>query len=174
MEVGHIFKLGTIYSEGMNAKFLDDDGKEKPFIMGCYGMGVSRMPASIVEGSHDKDGIIWPISIAPFEAVITLVNSGDEKQCEFAARLYEELEAQGVDVLLDEREERPGVKFKDADLLGIPIQIVVGKGVSENKVEICKRRDKKKENIDIENALEYVLDMKKQLFWELKEKADKF
>ena len=174
MEVGHIFKLGTVYSEGMNAKFLDDDGKEKPFIMGCYGMGVSRMPASIVESSHDKDGIIWPISIAPFEAVITLVNQDDEKQCEYATKLYEELTFAGVDVLLDERVERPGVKFKDADLWGIPIQIVVGKGVSENNVEICLRRDKVKENINIDQATDYILKKKRILINELEEKANKY
>ena len=174
MEVGHIFKLGTVYSDAMNARFLDDDGKEKVFIMGCYGMGISRMVAAICEVSNDKDGIIWPISVAPFEAVITLVNSGEEKQCEFAARLYEDLQAAGIDVLLDDREERPGVKFKDSDLLGIPIQIVVGKGVNEDNVEICLRRDKKKENVNIENALSYVFEKKKILFGELEEKANKF
>ena len=115
MEIGHIFKLGTIYSEGMDAKFLDDDGKEKPFIMGCYGMGVSRMLAAIPEVSNDKDGMIWPIGVAPFEVVVVLLNRDDEDQCNAAMRVYEELGQAGVDVLLDERDERPGVKFKDAD-----------------------------------------------------------
>lgn len=174
MEVGHIFKLGTVYSETMNAKFLDDDGKEKPFIMGCYGMGVSRMPASIVEAYNDKDGIIWPISIAPFEVVITLVNSGDDKQCEFATRIYEECLLNGIDVLLDDREERPGVKFKDSDLMGVPIQVVVGKGVKDNNVEICLRRDKQKENVNIEDAFEYIKSKRAMLYNELEEKANRF
>jgi len=173
MEVGHIFKLGTVYSNAMNAKFLDDDGAEKPFIMGCYGMGVSRMLASICEINNDKDGIIWPISVAPFEVVITLVNSGDETQCEYATRIYEELLDYGVDVMLDEREERPGVKFKDSDLLGIPIQVVVGKGAVEGNVEICLRRDKIKENVNIDNAFEYIKNKRNMLYSELKDRAAK-
>lgn len=143
IEVGHIFKLGTKYSKAMNATFLDDDTKEKHFVMGCYGLGVSRMLAAVPEASHDDDGIIWPISIAPFEVVILLMNPEDEGQNSAAVKIYEELSACGVDVLLDDRNERPGVKFKDADLIGIPVQVVVGKFASEGKVELRLRNDKK-------------------------------
>jgi prolyl-tRNA synthetase len=172
MEVGHIFKLGTIYSEGMGAKFLDDDGKEKPFIMGCYGMGVSRMLAAIPEVNSDADGMIWPISVAPFEVAVILLNPDDEAQCNAAIRLYEELQHAGVDVLLDERDERPGVKFKDADLIGCPIQVVAGRLAAEGKVEVRLRSDKSKEEIEIDKATERVLELRKKLYGELTEKAE--
>lgn len=172
MEVGHIFKLGTIYSEGMNAKFLDDDGKEKPFIMGCYGMGVSRMLAAIPEVNSDADGMLWPISVAPFEVAVILLNADDEAQCNAATRLYEELQQAGVDVLLDERDERPGVKFKDADLIGCPIQVVAGRLAGEGKVEVRLRSNKAKEEIEIDNATERVLELRKKLYGELAEKAE--
>lgn len=174
MEVGHIFKLGTLYSESMDAKFLDDDGKEKPFIMGCYGMGVSRMLAAIPEVHNDKDGMIWPISVAPFEVVIMLLNPEDEDQCNAAIRLYEELQQSGVDVLLDERDERPGVKFKDADLMGAPIQVVAGKFAAEGKVEVTLRSNKEKEQVAIEDATERVLSLRKALYQELNDKASAF
>ena len=172
MELGHIFKLGTIYSEGMDAKFLDDDGKEKPFIMGCYGMGVSRMLAAIPEVSSDADGMIWPISVAPFEVAVILLNSEDEAQCNAAIRLYEELQQAGVDVLLDERDERPGVKFKDADLIGCPIQVVAGRLAGEGKVEVRLRCDKSKEEVSIDEASARVLELRKQLYAALTEKTE--
>ena len=174
IEVGHIFKLGTLYSEKMDANFLDDDSKEKPFIMGCYGAGVSRMLACVPEVHNDKDGMIWPISIAPFEVSVLLLNEDDDAQCNAAMRIYEELQQADVDVLLDERQERPGVKFKDNDLLGIPIQIVAGKLAAEGKVEISLRRDKIKHQVSIEEASNFVLALKRQLLNELKEKAQSF
>lgn len=152
IEVGHIFKLGTRYSEAMDATFLDEDGQAKHFIMGCYGLGVSRMLAAISEANHDKDGLIWPISIAPFDAVVLLLNPEDEAQAEAAVRVYEELQEKGVDVLLDERDERSGVKFKDADLLGIPVQIVVGRLASEGKIEMRLRSDKQGRELSIDQA----------------------
>lgn len=174
MEVGHIFKLGTVYSEGMGAKFLDSDGEEKPFIMGCYGMGVSRMLAAIPEVNSDADGMIWPISVAPFEVAVILLNSEDEAQCSAATRLYEELQQAGVDVLLDERDERPGVKFKDADLIGCPIQVVAGRLASEGKVEVRLRADKSKEEMTVDEATARVLDMRKKLYSGLAETAETF
>jgi prolyl-tRNA synthetase len=171
MEVGHIFKLGTRYSESMDAKFLDDDGKEKPFIMGCYGAGVSRMLAAIPEVHNDQDGMIWPVSVAPFEVVIILLNSDDEDQCNAATRLYEELQQNGVDVLLDERDERPGVKFKDADLMGAPIQVVAGRLSAEGKVEIRRRSTKNKEEMLLNDATAYIMELRSALYQELEEKA---
>jgi prolyl-tRNA synthetase len=123
----------------MNACFVDEDGKEKPFIMGCYGIGVSRLVASVVEAHHDDKGVIWPLELAPFGVVIVLVNPRDEAQAAVAQDLYDQLTQAGVEVLLDDRDERPGVKFNDADLTGIPIQIVVGKRVTEGAVEMRRR-----------------------------------
>lgn len=171
MEVGHIFKLGDIYSEGMDAKFLDDDGREKPFLMGCYGMGVSRMLAAIPEVNSDKDGMIWPVSVAPFEVVVILLNSDDDAQCSAAIRLYEELLQAGVDVLLDERDERPGVKFKDADLIGCPIQVVAGRLAGEGKVEVRTRTEKDKQEVDIDNATSRVLELRSGLYSILSDRA---
>ncbi|MCE5199247.1 MAG: proline--tRNA ligase [Armatimonadota bacterium] len=171
MEVGHIFKLGTLYSEKMGAGFLDDDGQEKPFIMGCYGMGVSRMLAAIPEVNSDQDGMVWPISVAPFEVVVILLNPDDEAQCNAATRLYEELQQQGVDVLLDERDERPGVKFKDTDLMGAPIQVVAGRLAGEGKVEVRLRSTKSKEEISIDDATAHVLELRRKLYQESEDKA---
>jgi len=172
MELGHIFKLGTRYSDVMNAKFLDDEGQEQPFIMGCYGMGVSRMLAAIPEASNDADGMIWPISVAPFEVEVLLLNPDDETQCAAATRLYEELQQAGVEVLLDERDERPGVKFKDADLMGIPIQVVAGKFAAEGKVEMRLRTSRDKEQIGLDDATKRVLELRKSLYQALADKAD--
>ena len=174
MEVGHIFKLGTIYSEGMSATFLDEDGSEKPFIMGCYGMGVSRMLAAIPEVNSDKNGVVWPISVAPFEAAILLLNPEDEEQCSAATRVYEELQLAGVNVLLDDRDERPGVKFKDTDLIGIPVQVVAGRLAAEGKVEVSLRRSKDKEEVALEEASGHVIKLVKRLYQELDEKASAF
>lgn len=172
MELGHIFKLGTRYSEAMNAKFLDDEGRENPFIMGCYGIGVSRMLAAVPEVNSDADGMVWPISVAPFEAEILLLNPGDDAQCNAAARLYEELQQAGVDVLLDERDERPGVKFKDADLMGVPIQAVCGRLASEGKVEVRLRTSRDKQEVALDDATSLILRLRESLFKDLEEKAE--
>lgn len=172
IEVGHIFKLGTIYSEAMDASFIDTDGKEKPCVMGCYGMGVSRMLAAVPEVNSDADGMIWPISIAPFEVEVLLLNPEDEDQCSAAVRLYEELQQAGVDVLLDERAERPGVKFKDADLAGVPIQVVAGRLAAEGKVEVRLRTSREKQEVRLDEATDRILQMRRLLFEELAERAE--
>lgn len=174
IEVGHVFKLGTKYSDAMDAKFLDEDGVEKPFIMGCYGLGISRLPAAVVEVSHDENGIIWPINIAPFEAVILLMNPDDETQRYAAVRVYEELQEAGIDVLLDERDERSGVKFKDADLLGIPIQIVAGRLAAEGKIEMRLRRDKdSKQVVELDEAAGKTISLMKSEQGALEEASDR-
>jgi prolyl-tRNA synthetase len=139
IEVGQVFKLGTKYSESMKAYFKDENMQEKPIVMGCYGIGVTRTMAAIVEQHHDDNGIIWPISVAPFHVIITLVNINDEVQKALADEIYAELSKNGIEVILDDRDERPGVKFKDADLLGIPLRITVGKKAIEGIVEFNER-----------------------------------
>ena len=142
IEGGHIFVLGTHYSAKMGCTFLDEEGKDKPIVMGCYGIGVSRLVATAIEQNHDADGIRWPMSIAPYHAVVIPAGKEPEIQ-ETAFELYAKLGAEGVEALLDDRDERPGVKFKDADLLGIPLRIVIGKkGMAEGKVELKARKDK--------------------------------
>ena len=137
IEVGHIFKLRTKYSEAMGATILDEQGKEKPVIMGCYGIGITRTMAAAVEQSHDQDGIIWPVSIAPFEVVLMAVNQRDPQLAGYAEELYQRFLAAGIDVLFDDRNERPGVKFKDADLIGYTVRVVIGKKLlSDGLVEI--------------------------------------
>ncbi len=141
IEVGHIFKLGTTYSEALKATFLDDQGQEIPFIMGCYGIGVSRTVASSIEQNHDKDGIIFPLPIAPFQAILLNLSTRDKEITAAAESLYEELTKQGIEVLIDDRDERPGIKFKDADLIGIPFRVMVGKSLTkEGKIEIRDRK----------------------------------
>lgn len=141
IEVGHVFKLGTKYSDSMKATFLDADGKPRPFIMGCYGIGVNRIMAAAIEAHHDENGIRWPMTIAPFEALIVALDPREADVMTTAGRLHDELEAAGVDVLFDDRDERAGFKFKDADLIGIPLRITVGrKSLAEGVVEL-KRRD---------------------------------
>lgn len=140
IEVGHIFKLGTNYSEALKANFLDNEGAECPFIMGCYGIGVSRTVAAAIEQNHDKDGIIFPLPIAPAQVILLNLSTKDETITGAAESLYETLQNQGVDVLLDDRDERPGIKFKDADLIGIPFRVTVGKNFTkEGLIEIRKR-----------------------------------
>ena len=154
-EVGHIFKLGTKYSEAMNATFIDENGKNSPFVMGCYGIGVTRTMASIIEQHHDDNGIIWPLSVAPYHISVIPVNIKDESQMAIANRLYEDLKAIGVDVILDDRNERPGVKFKDSELIGIPMRVTVGKKITDGEVEF-KLRDGEMEVIKIEEVIEIV------------------
>ncbi|MEJ2720631.1 MAG: proline--tRNA ligase, partial [bacterium] len=140
VELGHIFKLGTKYSKSMNATFLDRDGKENHFIMGCYGFGVSRAVAAAVEANHDDRGILWPRSIAPFHAVILPINVGDEHTMQVAESLYDELTGNGMDVLLDDRDLRAGFRFKDADLIGVPVRITLGeRNLKNNKIEVYYR-----------------------------------
>ena len=150
-EVGHIFKLGTKYSEAMNAKFIDEDGKEKPFIMGCYGIGVTRTMASIIEQHHDENGIVWPLSVAPYHVSVIPVNVKDEAQTKVANELYEELTSMGIDTLLDDRNERVGVKFKDSELIGVPMRVTVGKKIVDGEVEF-KFRDREMEVIKISDV----------------------
>ena len=156
IEVGNIFQLGTKYSSSLNAKFLDEDGKEKPFIMGSYGIGVSRTVAAIVEQYHDENGIIWPLVVAPYHVIITVVNSNNEEQSQLGEKLYSELINEGIEVMLDDRNERAGVKFNDRDLIGIPIRITVGKKAGENIVEYSLRKDNEKIEISADKVLEKV------------------
>jgi prolyl-tRNA synthetase len=142
IEVGHIFKLGIKYSKDMSALFQDTQGEKSPILMGCYGLGVSRTMAAAIEAHHDEDGICWPMTIAPFEVTIIVANVKDEAQVAAGEALYTALRGRGVDVLLDNREERIGVKFKDMDLIGIPVQVVVGKGLADGVVELTLRRAK--------------------------------
>lgn len=153
IEVGQVFKLGTKYSESMGAMYKDENQKDHPIVMGCYGIGVTRTLAAVVEQHHDENGIIWPMSVAPYHVIITLVKPDDEVQAEVAERIYTELQKAGVEVLLDDRKERPGVKFKDADLLGIPVRITVGKFAGEGKVEYKLRRDADKQEMSVEDAI---------------------
>ncbi len=152
IEVGHIFQLGTIYSQAMGATYTNEQGEEMPFIMGCYGVGVSRLAQSAVEQSYDKDGIIWPVAIAPYHAIISIPNISDAQQVEVAEKLYNELNQSGIETLLDDRDERAGVKFKDADLIGIPYRIVPGRALSSGKVEVVERATHKSHEILIEEV----------------------
>ena len=141
IEVGHIFKLGVGYSEAMKGTFQDSDGQEKPFIMGCYGIGVSRVVAAAIEQNHDAKGIVFPVPLAPFQVIVLNLGPKDEAFCRVAEDLYNDLRAQGLDVLYDDRDERPGAKFNDADLIGIPYRLTVGKTYEkEGKVEVRSRR----------------------------------
>ena len=158
IEVGHIFKLGTKYSESMHCDFLDEKGERKPMIMGCYGLGIGRTVAAAVEQSHDDDGIIWPMPIAPFEVVVTSVGR-EENVIATATNVYEQLVAAGIDVLFDDRDERPGVKFKDADLIGFPLRIAVGaKSLANGNVEWSFRRDRQKQLAPPAEAIVRVID----------------
>ncbi len=168
IEVGQVFKLGTKYSEKLGAKFLDENGAEKACLMGCYGIGINRILASAIEISSDNNGIIWPISIAPFEVLVTSVNQDDEKVAQVAENIYQDLMRKGIDVLLDDRALRGGVKFKDADLIGIPVRVTVGrKSVADGNVEIKLRAKSQSQKVSIEKtpdkAIELVNSLKEQL-----------
>lgn len=153
IEVGQVFKLGTKYSESMKAYYKDENQKDQLIVMGCYGIGVTRTLAAVVEQHHDENGIIWPMSVAPYHIIITLMNPDDEIQMNTAEDMYSKLINAGTEVILDDRKERPGVKFKDADLLGIPIRITVGRGAADGMVEYKLRRDAEKEEISVEEAI---------------------
>ena len=156
MEIGHIFKLGTKYSESMGATVLNQDGKEVPIVMGSYGIGVERIMTAVVEQQHDEDGIVWPQSLAPFDVVVTITNMKQDDLRQTGEKLYQELGRAGLDVLLDDRDERAGVKFKDADLIGIPYRINVGKKVAEGVVELFDRRAKRSEDVKISDVVKHV------------------
>ncbi len=153
IEVGQVFKLGTKYSESMGATYKDENQKDQLIVMGCYGIGVTRTVAAVIEQHHDENGIIWPMSVAPYHVIITLMKPEDEVQAEVAERIYSELGKAGVEVLLDDRKERPGVKFKDADLLGIPVRITVGRGAADGMIEYKLRRDADKVELSVEEGI---------------------
>jgi len=157
IEVGHIFKLGTKYSEKMRCVYLDDNNQEKIMIMGCYGIGIGRTAAAAIEQNHDKDGIIWPIPLAPFLAAIIPVNSAEKEQWETAQKLYEEGKKIGLELLLDDREQRIGAKLADIDLMGIPFKVIVGpKGLKENKVEIKSRKSGETNWLEMDKAIAWL------------------
>ena len=149
IEIGNLFKLGTKYAEKLGLTYLDENNESQVVVMGCYGIGPGRILASIIEQNNDENGMILPMNIAPYEVAIVLIDSNDEKQSEFANKLYDELKNNGIDVLLDDRNERPGVKFKDMDLIGIPLRINVGKKINEGFVEFKERTNKEFELVDI-------------------------
>jgi prolyl-tRNA synthetase len=156
MEIGHIFKLGTKYSESMGATVLTEAGKPVPIVMGSYGIGVERIITAAIEQNHDADGIIWPKTIAPFDVVVTVTNIKDEKLRETGEKLYKDLTRAGLDTLLDDRDERAGVKFKDADLIGIPYRITIGKKVSDGVVELFTRATKTSEDVKLSEIVSRV------------------
>ncbi len=158
IEVGHIFKLGTAYSKALHATFLNEEGREIPFVMGCYGIGVSRVAAAAIEQNHDKDGMIWPLPIAPVAVIILNLSPKDTEISQAAEELYQALRHKGIDVLIDDRDERPGSKFKDADLLGIPFRLTVGKRFAkEGIVEIRERQTTKTQDVLYDEALSQLM-----------------
>ena len=164
IEVGNIFKLGTKYSKPMNAVYTDVDGKTKPYIMGCYGIGISRTAAAAVEAHNDEHGIKWPIAIAPYHAIVIPVSVKDETQMKVAQEVYEKLLASGIEAVIDDRDERPGVKFKDADLIGFPFRVTVGKTITEGTVEFKTRATGEMENLTPDAATERIItEVKKAL-----------
>ncbi|MDN4594461.1 proline--tRNA ligase [Polycladomyces subterraneus] len=163
IEVGHVFKLGTRYSEVMRGTFLDKEGREQPYIMGCYGIGISRTVAAVIEQHHDENGIIWPSSIAPFQIHLIAVNMKNEDQARTAEQLYEALKQAGYEVLFDDREERAGVKFKDADLIGIPLRITVGAKAAEGLVEYKFRRSGESGQLAVQEVLEQLPELLKRV-----------
>jgi len=154
MEIGHIFKLGTKYSDSMGATVLTQDGKQAPIVMGSYGIGVERIMAAAVEQHHDGDGIIWPKSLAPFDVVVTITNMKQDDVRGAGEKIYDDLQSAGLEVLLDDRDERAGVKFKDADLIGIPYRVTIGKKIAEGLVELYDRRAKQSEDVKISDVME--------------------
>lgn len=165
IEVGHIFKLGTKYSRSLGARFLDEQGKENPFVMGCYGIGIGRVLAAAIEQNHDPNGIIFPIPISPFEVIILPLQVHQSEVLETAEGLYHGLLDRGIDVLIDDRDERAGVKFNDADLLGVPVRITVGsKGVKNGQVELKLRGESESLDLPVGEALNRVLEKVNELY----------
>ncbi|MDJ0774976.1 MAG: proline--tRNA ligase [Mastigocoleus sp. MO_167.B18] len=153
IEAGHIFQLGTKYSQAMGATYTSEQGKDKPLFMGCYGVGVSRLAQAAVEQSYDDNGIIWPVEIAPYQVIVTIPNIKNAQQVEVGEKLYAQLNQAGIDTLLDDRNERGGVKFKDADLIGIPYRIVTGRAIENGKVELVERKTRKTHEIPINEVV---------------------
>ncbi len=153
IEIGHIFQLGTKYSEAMGATYTNEQGEEVPLVMGCYGVGVSRLAQAAVEQSYDADGIIWPVAIAPYHAIVVIPNVNDAAQVATAEMLYTKLNAAGIETLLDDRDERAGVKFKDSELIGIPYRIVTGKSLKEGKVEVVQRATRTTQVIPVDEVV---------------------
>lgn len=162
IEVGHVFYLGTKYSDALGAVFLDEEGKAKPMEMGCYGIGITRIMAAVIEQNHDEHGIIWPMALAPYQVLITTLGKQTDALREASSKLHDELEALGLEVVLDDRDERPAVKFKDADLIGIPLRLTLGgRGLKEGKVEVKWRNagSKEFEKVDLDGAAQHVYDL---------------
>jgi len=158
IEVGHVFKLGTKYSKAMKAQYLDKNGKERYMIMGCFGIGVGRTVAAAIEQNHDENGIVWPVPLAPYQVIITPVNVNDEKIKKMSVQLYEALQQRGIEVILDDRDERAGVKFKDADLIGIPLRVTVGqKLLIEGVLEVKIRRTGEVKILAVDAAEDFVI-----------------
>ena len=153
IEAGHIFQLGTKYSQAMGATYTDESGKEQPLWMGCYGIGVSRLAQAAVEQSYDKNGIIWPVAIAPYQVIVIIPNTSSQEQVSAAEKLYQDLNQAGVETLLDDRDGRAGVKFKDADLIGIPYRIVTGRSLAQGKVEVVKRASSESQELPIDEVI---------------------
>jgi prolyl-tRNA synthetase len=153
IEIGHIFQLGVKYSKAMGATYTNEQGEEVPLVMGCYGVGVSRLAQAAVEQSYDKDGIIWPVAIAPYQAIVVIPNVNDQEQVKAAETLYTSLNQAGIETLLDDRNERAGVKFKDADLIGIPYRIVTGKALKDSRVEVVRRATHEAQEVPLDQVL---------------------
>lgn len=159
IEVGHVFKLGTKYSDSMKATFLDENGKSQPIVMGCYGIGIGRIAAAAVEQNNDEYGIVWPAPLSPFACIVVPLDIKDEKVMEVAEGIYKTLANKGIEVLIDDRKERPGIKFKDSELIGIPVRVTIGsKGLADGNVEIKERSKADKILLKAEGAVDYVLD----------------
>lgn len=157
IEIGHIFKLGTKYSEKMGASFLDNEGKLNPMIMGCYGIGVSRILAAVIEQLHDTKGIHWPVCIAPFLVNLVAINMEDPDIASNAEKIYDLLTGEGIEVIFDDRNVRAGVKFKDSDLIGIPIKLIIGKNYAESKeLEIELRKDGTKMKMGVSQTVDFI------------------
>jgi prolyl-tRNA synthetase len=156
VEVGQVFFLGTKYSKPMGCNFLDTDGMEKPMQMGCYGIGVTRIVAAAIEQNHDKDGIVWPVPIAPYEVELVALQADDPKLVEACDRIYDQLTQAGIEVLYDDRDERPGVKFKDSELIGIPWRVTLGKGLADGKTEVYERSSGQKWDVAVSEVVEFV------------------
>lgn len=153
IEIGHIFQLGTKYSQALGATYTNEQGEEKPLVMGCYGVGVSRLAQAAVEQSYDKDGIVWTTAIAPYQVIVVIPDIAKAEQVEAAEKLYAELNAAGIETLLDDRNERAGVKFKDAELIGIPYRIVTGRSLQQSKVEVVKRATKESQEVPLHDVV---------------------
>ena len=162
IEVGNLFKLGTKYSEHLGLTYLNEENKECPVVMGCYGIGIGRILAAVVEQHNDERGIKFPVSIAPFKVGIVVINTKDEVIMNYALKLHDDLDDNGIDTLLDDRDERPGVKFNDMDLIGLPIRITIGRGLENGELEVKLRSEDEVKNIKTTGIIEYVKDIIKE------------